>query len=345
MSNASFVGAADLMIDETDPDFMLEHVANEMRGADITYVNLEGPMCDRGETNPALLGIASAIRSAPRVAPALRRAGVDVVSLANNHTMDYGVAGLEQTLKLLRDNGIPYCGAGRDLAEAREPVITQVNGVRVAFLSYTTVCPPSYAAAPGTHGAAYVRASTSYEANPRLFLQPGSPMAIRTVANREDLAGVQEEIAAAKAQADAVMVSWHWGVSERWGKVAEYQREMGRAAVDAGATAVLGHHAHMLLGVEHYRGCPIFYSLGNFAFDKSHPSFLPQTAFVKCDVGRDGNVSRLRLLPLLINARRQPVPAQGMDAHRIAWLLEDQSHGMNTRIACEGGEITLSPLA
>ena len=99
----SFIGAADLMINETDPDFLLQHVGDAMRAADMTYVNLEGPMCDTGEKNAALTGIANAIRSAPRLAAALKRAGVDVVSIANNHTMDYGVAGLEQTLDLLRD--------------------------------------------------------------------------------------------------------------------------------------------------------------------------------------------------------------------------------------------------
>ncbi|HSW19485.1 MAG TPA: CapA family protein [Ramlibacter sp.] len=344
MPTISFAGAADLMIDETDPDFMLEHVAGEMRAADITYVNLEGPMCDPGEKNPALLGIASAIRSAPRVAAALKRAGVDVVSLANNHTMDYGVPGLEQTLDLLREHGIPQCGAGRNLHEARQPVFIESRGVRVALLSYTTVCPPSYAATAERHGAAYLRASTAYEANLRLFLQPGSPMAIRTTANAEDVKAMKEDVAAARAQADAVLVSWHWGVSERWGKISEYMREMGRAAIDAGAAAVLGHHAHMLLGIEHYKGCPIFYSLGNFAFDKSHPFFLPETALVKCDIGSDGRLSKLRLLPLRINAERQPAPATGMAAHRIAWLLDEQSHGMGTRFACDGGEIALAPI-
>lgn len=343
MPKVSFIGAADLMINETDPDFLLQHVGDEMRAADITYVNLEGPMCDTGEKNPALTGIANAIRSAPRLAPALKRAGVDVVSIANNHTMDYGVAGLEQTLDLLRDAAIPFCGAGRNLAQARQPVILHQNGVRVAFLGYTSVCPLSYAATENTHGAAVVRASTSYDANLRVMLQPGSPMNIRTTANAADLQMVHEDVRAAKANADVLMVSWHWGISERHGKIAEYQREMGRAAIDAGADAILGHHAHMLLGVEFYKQRPIFYSLGNFAFDMTHRYFRPETAFVKCDIGADG-VSNIRLAPLLINSARQPVPTDERGTQRIAWMLEELSEGMNTRITCSGREITVAEL-
>lgn len=343
MPIASFVGAADLMINETDPDFMLRHVGDIMRAADITYVNLEGPMCDVGEKNPSLTGIANAIRSAPRVAKGLKNAGVDVVSMANNHTMDYGVPGLEQTLELLRSEQIPFCGAGRNLEEARRPVILAVNGVRVAMLSYTSVCPLSYAATNDRHGAAVVRASTSYDANLRIVLQPGSPMTIRTVANPDDLRMVQEDVRAAKASADVVMVSWHWGVSERYGKVAQYQTEMGCAAIDAGADAILGHHAHMLLGVDFYKQRPIFYSLGNFAFDMIHPTFRPETAFVKCDIGR-GGLSNIRLQPLMINEARQPVPTNDRDTQKIAWMLEDLSYGMNTRFTCAGGEIALSAL-
>ncbi len=340
----SFIGAADLMINETDPDFLLQHVGDAMRAADMTYVNLEGPMCDTGEKNAALTGIANAIRSAPRLAAALKRAGVDVVSIANNHTMDYGVAGLEQTLDLLRDTGIPYCGAGRNLAQARQPVVLQHNGLRVAFLGYTSVCPLSYAATSTTHGAAVVRASTSYDANLRVMLQPGSPMNIRTAANAADLQMVREDVATAKASADVVMVSWHWGVSERYGKIAEYQREMGHAAIDAGADVILGHHAHMLLGVEYYKGRPIFYSLGNFAFDMTHRYFRPETAFLKCDISKDG-LSNIRLAPLLINSARQPVPTDERGTQRIAWMLEELSEGMNTKIACSGREIELATIA
>ena len=343
MAIASFVGAGDLMINRAEPRSMLRHVERTLQEADVTYVNLEGPMCDVGEKNQGLAGIARHVRSSPRTIDALEHAGVDVVSLANNHTMDYGAAGLEQTLRLLDQAKIPYCGAGRNLDEARRPVSVQANGLKVAFLSYTSVCVPSYAATKDGPGAAVVRVKTAYEANLRLLLQPGSPMATKTVGNPEDVRLLVDEVKAAKADADAVIVAWHWGVSERWGKLIDYQRDLGRAVIDAGASAILGHHAHMLLGVEFYRNRPIFYSLGNFAFDMTHHYFRRESVIVQFDVSRDG-LANVRVLPLMINEDHEPVPANDGDAQKVAWLLEYHSEGLNTKFINRGRHIELLPL-
>lgn len=343
MQSVSFVAAGDLMIDGSDPVHMLRHVADDLRSGDITYLNLEGPATDRGVRNPALAGIANAIRSSPATIPALAAAGVDVVSLANNHTMDYGAEGLAQSLDLLAANGIAQCGGGRDAAEARQPAILQSNGLRVAFLSYTSVCPPSYAATASTPGAAYVRVRTSYDGNVRLMLQPGSPLTIRTSANPDDLAAVCDDIRAARRDADAVIVAWHWGVSERWGKLAEYQRECGRAAVEAGADLVLGNHAHMLQGIEFHAGRPIFYSLGNFAFDMRHRYFRPENLIVKCEISTSG-VGNVRILPILNNEALEPERATGREHTRIAFLLEELSEGLNCRLVDDGNEIAVMPI-
>ena len=97
-------------------------------------------------------------------------------------------------------------------------------------------------------------------------------------------------------------------------------------------------------GVEYYKGRPIFYSLGNFAFDMTHRYFRPETAFLKCDISKDG-LSNIRLAPLLINSARQPVPTDERGTQRIAWMLEELSEGMNTKIACSGREIELATIA
>jgi len=97
--------------------------------------------------------------------------------------------------------------------------------------------------------------------------QPGTPCRVHTFANREDLAGMCEDVCAARRVADVVVVSMHWGIHFVPASIADYQREVGRAAIDAGADLVLGHHAHILKGFEVYRGRAIFYSLGNFAVD------------------------------------------------------------------------------
>jgi poly-gamma-glutamate capsule biosynthesis protein CapA/YwtB (metallophosphatase superfamily) len=333
--------AGDLMINRPDAHSMLRHVAGIFKRADVAYCNLEGPMCDTGERHPGKAGISLHLRSTPRTANALADAGIDVVSLANNHALDYGAVGLDQTIELLAAVKIAHAGAGRDLAAARRPALLEVNGLRIALLSYTSVCVSPFAATANTPGVAMVRIKTTYSANLRLFQQPGSPMLTRTAGEPEDVAMLLDDVRAAKAAADVVIVAWHWGVSERWGKLADYQKELGRAVIDAGASAILGHHAHMLLGIEFYRGCPIFYSLGNFAFDLDHPYFRRESAIVLCDVSRDG-FANVRLIPVLINDQHEPVPVRpDGDGQKVAWFVEHLSEGLNTRFVNRGDHVEL----
>ncbi len=341
MAVVTLACAGDVMINRPDPSSMLRHVEAHFQQAGIGYCNLEGPTCDGGEKHPGKAGISLHLRSSPQAANALASAGIDVVSLANNHALDYGVAGLEQTIKALDDAGIAHAGAGRDLAAARQPAFLEVNGLRIALLSYTSVCVPPFAATATAPGVAMVRIKTTYAANLRLFQQPGSPMLTRTTSEPEDVAMLLDDVKAAKSGADVVIVAWHWGISERWGKLADYQKELGRAVIDAGAGAIIGHHAHMLLGVEFYRGCPIFYSLGNFAFDLDHPYFRRESAIVLCDVSHDG-IARVRMIPVLINDRHEPVPvrAEG-DGRKVAWFLEYLSEGLNTKFVNCGDRVEL----
>src|SRR5262249_37402040 len=161
-------------------------------------------------------------------------------------------------------------------------------GVRIALLSYTSVCVPSFAATVKRPGAATIRINTRYEESARLIMQPGSPMAIRTSGEPADVAMLIADIEAAKVTSDIVIVCWHWGISERWGKLAEYQRTLGHAAIEAGAHAIIGHHAHMLAGAEFHRGRPIFYSLGNFGFEMDHEYFRRESVMVQFDVSKSG---------------------------------------------------------
>lgn len=344
MASTTMACAGDVMINRPDERSMLRHVAGIFQAATVSYCNQEGPICDSGEKHPGKAGSTVAhLRSTPGTAAALADAGFDVVSLANNHTLDYGVVGLDQTIKLLDRAGIAHAGAGPDLAAARRPASLDVNGLRVVLLSYTSVCVPSFAATATTPGVAMVRIKTTYGVNLRLFQQPGSPMSIRTVGEPEDVAVLLDEVKAAKAGADVVIVAWHWGISERWGKLADYQKELGRAVIDAGASAVMGHHAHMLLGVEFYRGRPIFYSLGNFAFDSDHDYFRRESVIVLCDVSRDG-IENIRVVPLLINDDHEPVsvPMDG-NGRKVIWLLEYLSEGLGTEFVYRGNQVELRP--
>lgn len=344
MHPVSFAFAGDVMIDRNDAPSILRHVSATLKGADIAYCNLEGPISDRGEKHAGKVGIGLHFRSPLNTLDALRSAGIDVVSLANNHAMDFGAPALQQTIELLDAANIAHAGAGRNRAEARKPALLTRNGLRIALLSYTSVCVPSFVATDEAPGVATVRIATTYSPNHlRLIQQPGSPVMINTAGEPEDVAALLDDVRAAKALADVVLVAWHWGVSERWGKLADYQRALGHEVIEAGANAIVGHHAHMIQGIEFHHGCPIFYSLGNFAFDIDHPYFRSESALVQCEFSRKG-IEQMRLIPIVSNATHEPVPsrADSESGQKAMWMLEYFSEGMNTKFENRGEYIEVS---
>jgi poly-gamma-glutamate capsule biosynthesis protein CapA/YwtB (metallophosphatase superfamily) len=133
------------------------------------------------------------------------------------------------------------------------------------LLAYSSILPQDYWATERRPGCAPMRAHTLYEQIEHD--QPGTPARIHTFAHREDLAAMQADIRAAKEQADVVLVSQHWGIHFVRATIADYQREVARAAVAAGADAILGGHAHILKGCELIGGKPVYHSLSNFAVD------------------------------------------------------------------------------
>lgn len=169
----------------------------------------------------------------------LKRAGIDVLSLANNHLMDHGSEGLLSTLEALRSAGVRYVGAGANKREACAPLILEIAGRRVAFLARTAVVvsSPSYAgeSVPGV-----------------AFLDPVDAVAA---------------IHSCRSHADIVVVLIHWGIEE-YSYPSPTQRELARRLVDAGADVILGHHPHVLQGIEYWGSGVIAYSLGNFLFDE-----------------------------------------------------------------------------
>lgn len=343
MDQITFALVGDVMINRTDAPSIFRHVAPILKSADFAYCNLEAPMCDRGEKHAGKSKIGLHLRSRPNAVEALTAAGIDVVSLANNHALDYGVAGLQQSIELLDNARIAHAGAGRNREEARRPVILKKNGVRIALLSYTSVCIPAYVATENEPGVAMVRIITTYSPNFRVQQTPGSPLYTKTSGEPEDVAALLDDVRSAKTKADIVLVAWHWGLSERLGILADYQRTLGRAVIDAGANAVIGNHAHMLLGIEFYRGCPIFYALGNFGFDIRHPYCRQESAIVQFDLSQRG-IDQIRLIPVLNNDRQEPVPvrADGGGGQKVIWMLEYLSEGLNTKFANCGAHVELS---
>jgi len=239
-----------------------------LRSADAAFANLEVPLSDQGHPADKLI----AFRSPPAVAGALRPMGLSVVSFANNHSLDYGIPALLQTLEVVEAAGVKVIGAGANLGAAIHPAVTTHHGVRVAWLGFASTLPPGSPATAERPGLAPLRVRVQFEADASVLEeQPGTSPYVVTTVVPEDLDRAVQAIRAARRDADTVIVSIHWGIPPGWtapfqGRLADYQQPLGHALIDAGADVILGHHPHTLHGVEIYAGRPILYSLGNFIF-------------------------------------------------------------------------------
>ncbi len=216
-------------------------VASTLSSADLLVANLECTLSESGEPQHK----AYTFRAPPAVADALALAGVDVVSLANNHSLDYGFEALAGTEQLLSQRAIAFAGAGSNEAAARAPAIVERNGLRVAFLAYVDVL---------------VETRTHFDTRSWIATADTPGVAWAEVDH------IAADVAAARAQADVVVVLLHFGLEGRT-PITPAQRAVAHAAIDAGAALVLGAHPHVLQGVERYNGGLIAYSLGNFVFE------------------------------------------------------------------------------
>ena len=244
---------------EEDPQWVLERVAPILREGDITFAQLEGNLARSGCPQG---GYASVMLAPLSSVDAFTSAGIDVMSVAGNHSGDYGPDALLESLEWLRQHGVQPVGAGGNLEEARRPVIFERNGTRVAFLAYVSVVPWGHEAGPMRPGPAPLRVSTYYR---QTDWQPGTPPQVVTVPDPDDMANMREDVGKVRAEADYVIASFHWGIHNLPIELADYEPVAAHAAIDAGADMVLGHHAHILKAVELYKGKPIFYCLGDFS--------------------------------------------------------------------------------
>lgn len=204
--------------------------------------------------------------SRPEAAKALKNAGFDAVSFSSNHALDYGRSAFLETLEHLQDAGLHLVGVGKNEADARKYPIIDVDGTKVAILGYNSILPQGFWAEENRPGCNPARGITAYV--PVEHDQPGTPCRIYTFPHPDDLEKMTADIQKAKAEADLVIVSIHWGIHFKEAVLAEYQRYYAHFAIDAGADLILGHHAHILKPIEIYKGKVIFYSLSNFAMEE-----------------------------------------------------------------------------
>lgn len=251
-----FVG--DLILDEPEPDFFFDLARNELGEADVLVGHVEVPHTNRGFP---CTGDVPAPPSDPRHLYALGRAGFHVVTLAGNHIFDAGPDGIQDTIAALAAQGITTTGAGPNLREARQPAIIERRGVGLGFLSYNCVGPRESWASDAKAGCAYVQVISHYEVD---YASPGGPPKVYTFAEQGTLGAMQAEIERLRRHVDILAVALHKGVGHTPVHVAAYERAVAQAAIDAGADIVVGHHAHILRGIEVYKGRPIYHGLGNF---------------------------------------------------------------------------------
>ena len=226
---------------------LFEKIAPDLGAADITFANLETPV----DHTAAAAGY-PAFNARPELLTALKKAGVDIVSLANNHARDAGADGLLRTLRNIEAAGLVVAGAGRNRVESLTPAYVSSQGVMTAFLAYTYSTnrglPKKRKGAPAVN-----------------MLRSGS---------REDLAAAMVQVKEARSHADLVVVSLHWG-EEYQSVPTPWQKQAAIELVEAGADIILGHHPHVLQPIESYkakdgRQTVIAYSLGNFISSQNY---------------------------------------------------------------------------
>ena len=239
-----------------------------MRDTDIFMVNNEFTYTKRGAPTP---GKAFTFRADPAHASLLHDMGVDLVSLANNHAYDYGEVSLTDTLDTLQSIGMPYAGAGRNLAEAVRPVYYIAGDLKIAFLSATQI---ERVDNPDTKGAT--------ETSPGVFRCRDVDMLLQAVSE-------------AKANSDFVVVYIHWG-TESTTELDWAQKEQAPRIAAAGADLIIGDHPHVLQGIDYIGNTPVIYSLGNFLFN----SKTQDTCLVRAILDEEsGSLKSFQFIPAL----------------------------------------------
>ncbi|MCQ6558532.1 CapA family protein [Paenibacillus mendelii] len=303
----SFVGdillaaSVDKLMQAKGYDFPYVKALPFLKEPDLTAGNLETPITERGIPAADKKFV---FKGSPKSLPALKEAGFDVISLANNHTLDQGVEGLLDTIGYLDEIGLPNMGGGSDDKEAFQPVILEAKGIKVAYVGVSRVLPV-----------------TEWKATKN---RAG-------VAESYDSTQAKATIRSAKEQADLVIVMVHWGI-ERADNPDKNQKQLARDYIDAGADLVIGSHPHVLQGFEQYKGKWISYSLGNFIFNKTKLPKTDDTGVLDAVCTKEGSCS-LKFNPMRA-VSSQPAPLVGDEAKTLLAHLSKIS--LNASVDSEG---------
>ena len=294
------VNEAERSIQSRGSEYPFRKIANEFLKYDFIFANLEAPVTERGVP---FAKKAYSFRTKPEIALCIKNLKIDAVSLSNNHLMDYGIEGIEDTVSYLDALNIRHAGAGRNLAEARKPAVLTFGATRVYIFAYCNRPPEQYYALENRQGTA--------------------PL---------DIGLVREDISSYKKKNDVALVSLHWGI-EQTHIPQSSQIRTAHEIIDSGADAVIGHHPHWPQGIEIYRGKPIIYSLGNLV-----NGYYNHVERDNIGVGlyfSSGSLEKIKVLPIAGQNKKiqfQPYLLAGEPAGQTLELIRQLSEKLGTRM-------------
>lgn len=280
-------------------DYPWENVKAVFLSSDLSLINLECSVGTAGEAQDKEF----TFRAKPETLKGLVNAGIKGVNLGNNHTLDFGRECFRQTLNNLEEHGLKYTGGGRDIESAYEPAVWEINDIKIGFIGFSRVTPHvDWYAAENRAGIV-----NGYDSN--------SPNMVKAVQQ-------------AKEKVDFLIVSLHWGV-----QLADYPSEndaaIAKELIDNGADCIMGHHPHVLQGIEFYKDRPIVYSLGNFIFGTKSER-TAQTMIFNMEINKDG-IMNTSITPGTIKVGK-PVISEGEDKEKIINLINELSSDWDTKI-------------
>lgn len=257
-------------VGQKDYKFPFLKIADYLNQTDLVFGNLESIISDKGSDQ----GGKYSFRADPRAADALRYAGFNILSVANNHIFNYGREAMEDSFRRIKAAGMDYVGGGFNKEEARSAVVKNIKGTKIAFLAYNVLGSKSWVAENNKSGIAWPDEETA------------------------------REIKKAKEENDLVIVSFHFG-EEYQTQPSELQKNLARVAVEAGADLILGHHPHVAQPVEQYKNGWIAYSLGNFVFDQNFSQKTMEGLLLEVVI-KDKKINEVNQRRIIISKDYQP---------------------------------------
>ncbi|MDR1205068.1 MAG: CapA family protein [Peptococcaceae bacterium] len=333
-------------VNRSKPETAFIKVQPLLDRTDVLFGHMETTLSDHPSDNddiPDLPYKRGWLHSKPVNAEAWKTAGFDAVGAASN--VCGSTDSIARTVQELDQLGIPHAGIGINITEARKPAIIEKNGAKIGFLSYTSVFYSQFVPALAKRpGAATVKARMSIIPSWRSEEMPGAMPVVKTWLDEKEKALMLEDIMKLRPRVDYVVMSCHWGVSNAE-NVQDYQIELAHSAIDAGADAVMGHHPHCPQAVELYKEKPIFYSMGNFAFDWWFVRDILKEGIMAYITLENGSVTKTSFVPVRREDESNDVAAVSPGSEAGVFILDmvrKLSAPFGTKFEIVGDEVVVT---